>query len=63
MSKKSEIVKNSPISNEQALRFARAILPDVLSSWENPVEREEILNYVEPNRNKADNNSTEENII
>ncbi len=33
MSKRSEIIKKSPITEEQADRIARAILPAIISSW------------------------------
>ncbi len=47
MSKRSVVIKNSPIGIEQADTIARAIYEDILSSWSNENERVQVQSFME----------------
>lgn len=47
MSKRSIIIKNSPIGIEQADTIARAVFEDIVSSWNNEDERRQVQSFME----------------
>ena len=47
MSKRSIIIKNYPISIEQADTIARAVFEDIVSSWNNEDERRQVQSFME----------------
>ena len=47
MSKRSIIIKNSPIGIEQAHTIARAVFEDIVSSWNNEDERRQVQSFME----------------
>lgn len=47
MSKRSVIIKNSPISIEQADSIARAVYDEIISSWNNQEAREQVISFKE----------------
>lgn len=47
MSKRSIIIKNSPIGIEQADTIARAVFEDIVSSWNNEDERRQVESFME----------------
>jgi hypothetical protein len=47
MSKRSIIIKNSPIGIEQADTIARAVFEDIVSSWNNEAERRQVQSFME----------------
>lgn len=47
MSKRSVIIKNSPIGIEQADTIARAVFEDIVSSWNNEDERRQVQSFME----------------
>ena len=47
MSKRSIIIKNSPIGIEQADTIARAVFEDIVSSWNNENERRQVQSFME----------------
>ena len=47
MSKRSIIIKNSPIGIEQADTIARAVFEDIVSSWNNEDERRQVQTFME----------------
>lgn len=47
MSKRSIIIKNSPIGIEQADTIARAVFEDILLSWNNENEKAQIQSFME----------------
>ena len=47
MSKRSFIIKNSPIGIEQADTIARAVFEDIVSSWNNEDERRQVQSFME----------------
>lgn len=47
MSKRSIIIKNSPIGIEQADTIARAVFEDIVSSWNNEDERIQVQSFME----------------
>ena len=47
MSKRSIIIRNSPIGIEQADTIARAVFEDIVSSWNNEDERRQVQSFME----------------
>lgn len=47
MSKRSIIIKNSPIGIEQADTIARAVFEDIVSSWNNEDEIRQVQSFME----------------
>ena len=47
MSKRSIIIKNSPMGIEQADTIARAVFEDIVSSWNNEDERRQVQSFME----------------
>ena len=47
MSKRSIIIKNSPIGIEQADTIARAVFEDIVSSWNNEDERRQVQSFMD----------------
>lgn len=47
MSKRSIIIKNSPIGIEQADTIARAVFEGIVSSWNNEDERRQVQSFME----------------
>ena len=47
MSKRSVIIKNSPIGIEQADTIARAVFEGIVSSWNNEDERRQVQSFME----------------
>ena len=47
MSKRSIIIKNSPIGIEQADTIARAVFEDIVLSWNNEDERRQVQTFME----------------
>ena len=47
MSKRSILIKNSPIGIEQADTIARAVFEDIVSSWNNEDERRQVQSFME----------------
>lgn len=47
MSKRSIIIKNSPIGIEQADTIARAVFEDIVSSWNNEDEKAHVQSFIE----------------
>ena len=47
MSKRSIIIKNSPIGIEQADTIARSVFEDIVSSWNNEDERRQVQSFME----------------
>ena len=47
MSKRSILIKNSPIGIEQADTIARAVFEDIVSSWNNEDERRQVQTFME----------------
>ncbi|MBE6879029.1 MAG: hypothetical protein E7488_07690 [Ruminococcaceae bacterium] len=47
MSKRSIIIKNSPIGIEQADTIARAVFEDIVLSWNNEDERRQVQSFME----------------